>query len=274
MTSPPPPGPTSRGLSTGTLVALGGAGLATVFLVLVTIAAFLWSGPEDTTGPLTADASPTAPEETAEADDVDAEPTERREVPETVEPPAFPEPETLSMSGTGDLLVDLGGAFEDTRILSLRHEGEGEIMVWMLESDRETMNRVKWIEGPYEGRQLLRPTFSHEEIAYLSIQTEGEWEFLVEPLTAAIPWEPEDDVYSGAGDEVLQLWWAPNDMDNLGISYEGESSFSVNGHTLDGFVDPMLSEYGRTLDESAPLREGTVLLEVGAYDGGDWTLTR
>ncbi|MYR33376.1 hypothetical protein GTW20_14160 [Nocardiopsis alba] len=273
MTAPPPSGPASHRLSTGTLVALGGAGLATVFLVLVTIAALLRSGPDGASEPPTADASPTTPETTVEAGGVDDEPTERRGTPEAIDPPPFPEPETLSGSGTGDTLLDLGDPFEDTRILSFRHEGEGEFMVWAMESDRETMNRVEWAEGPYEGRRLLGPSFQHEEIAYLSVEAEGAWELVVEPLTAAVPWEPEDDVFSGSGDEVVQLWWAPNDMDDLRMTYEEEGPFSVRSRTLEDLGDSMVLSDG-PLDESAPLREGTVVLEIGARRGGDWTLSR
>ncbi|MBR8743310.1 hypothetical protein [Nocardiopsis sp. MG754419] len=280
MTPPGPPfavqpPPSQEGLSLGAKIALVAAGLGTLFLVLATVATFLWSGPDDSAAPSTPaeeDTEQANIEEVPSAENVEEAPSAAsvEEGPGT--PPDFPEPEHLSSSGTGDTAVDLGEPFSDPRIIALSHEGEGEFAVWSQGPEDESMHLVHGGEGPYEGRILFRP-FLHDETAVLHVTADGAWEFTVEPLTAATPWYASDTEFSGAGDEVLQLLWDPEEMAELEAAHHGSSIFTVRGLAMDDTIDPMFYEIGPS-EGSEHLREGTVLLEVSAEDDAEWMLTR
>lgn len=264
----PPPRPPGQGLSTGAKIGLSCGAVFAVLLVLALLGSCvsaLSGGTAAAPGPATSSESPAEARvedaaEQEEPEEVDEEPTEEEEEP------LFPEHDPLVFSGTGDTVVEVD-FHDDARIATLSHNGSSNFAVWALDSEGGNSDLLVNEIGAYDGRVLYNGS-DREEMAALEISADGAWEITLEPLSAATPWETDEDEFTGSGDDVVQLAWTPEGLTTLSMTHDGSSNFAIWGYTSTS-RDLLANEIG-AYDGQTALTAGTLLLAVSA-DGG-WTL--
>lgn len=268
-----PPQPPKPGLSTGAKIGLSCGAVFTVLLVLALLSACVSALSGDTAAaPRPATSSESPAESPAEArvedaaDQEEPEELDEEEPEEEEDPPLFPEHDTIVFSGTGDTVVEVD-FHDDPRIASLSHNGSSNFAVWALDSEGGNSDLLVNEIGSYDGRVLYNGS-DREEMAALEVSADGAWEITLEPLSAATPWETEEDEFTGSGDDVVQLVWTPEGLTTLSMTHDGSSNFAIWGYTSTS-RDLLANEIG-AYDGQTTLTAGTLLLAVSA-DGG-WTL--
>ena len=119
-----------------------------------------------------------------------------------------PPEQSISLSGTGDAVLDFESPNADSYVATLTHSGDGSFVVDVLDRDGGGAHRLADEVGEYRGQSpvnfLVGDRFSAVEVA-----ADGPWTLEMEPL---LRWASRSElsagvdpgeVYSGAGDHLF-----------------------------------------------------------------------
>jgi hypothetical protein len=188
--------------------------LAVFSIALVLLIAILACGQsaaptaEPTAGVVTDTASPPEPTNTPLPTDTPL-PTSTPRPTNTPVPTAThtPIPEPISVSGSGDDVVDIE-KWDGPAIARISYSGGSNFVVWNYDADGDKIDLLVNTVGNYEGTRPL-DFLDTEHTARFQVESSGEWEITILPL-AEIRTEAVPGNFAGNGDEVIYLDGTPD----------------------------------------------------------------
>ena len=152
---------------------------------------------------------------------------------------------TLSRTGSGDAVVDIGGQVGDNpAIIHATYDSGSNFIIWALDADLDNVDLLVNEIGAYDGRRPINDSFWNDGTKHLEVRSSGPWEIEVIPF--CLMREMSGESISGHGDDVVRT-------DRGGIAnltHNGSSNFVVWSHQAVG-------GYSQDLEVN----------EIGSYSG-------
>jgi hypothetical protein len=169
--------------------------------------------------------------------------------------------EPITVSGSGDDVIEFSLPSNGPGLLELTHEGEENFIVRSFTADNEDLELLVNVIGHYTGTRPIN--FDGDPVGLLEIQADGAWTLTGRPLTAN---DFVTSPASGTGDDVVEMTLTSASLD---VTHTGESNFVVYAWPTGGGRDLLVNEIG---EYSGTVRtpNGVVIFEVQA--DGEWTL--
>jgi len=256
--------------------------LALVALIAVTPAC---GSADPTAAPEVADATATAAVTEAVAPTDAPAPTSTPEPTPTVEPTATPMPtatpkptaipESVTLTGTGDSVVDAEGWQCQPGLVHITgNAGSNHFAVKNFDADGERLELLVNTTDPYDG---VRPLdwMDDECTTRFQVKGGGDWSITLLPLAPILEvkrhWIGLPGTYKGEGDDVIILTGATNVPDLANISgNEGKYHFAVLAWTAKRGSDQLLINTVDPYEGTVILDPTTFAIEVKAV--GAWTV--
>lgn len=173
---------------------------------------------------------------------------------------AWDEPVTLS--GSGDDVVELATPDGAAAVLELTHDGSSNFAVFALDQSGNQTDLLVNTIGAYAGSRLVN--LGGSDIGGLEISASGAWQVVARPLRDAP--RAEGGALDGSGDAVVLLPGGA-DASRLTLTHDGSSNFAVFGYSTGG-ASLLVNDIGRY--EGTVRLDGAVVLDITA--DGRWTL--
>lgn len=170
--------------------------------------------------------------------------------------------EPITLSGSGDDVVELATPDDAAAVLELTHDGSSNFAVFSLDQAGSQTDLLVNEIGSYAGSRLVN--LGGSNIGGLEISASGAWQVVARPLRDAP--RAEGGALDGSGDAVVLL---PDgaDASRLTLTHDGSSNVAVFGYATSG-ASLLVNDIGAY--EGTVRLDGAVVLDVTA--DGNWTL--
>lgn len=181
----------------------------------------------------------------------------------TTAPTKTPAPEPITLSGSGDDIVDFV-KWEGAAIGIFTNSGSSNFIVKSFDQAGEYVDLLINTIGSYQGTVPIDFS-SDEQTSRLEIKSSGSWEVQVLPIDYART-ETVPGIFTGNTDDVVILTGGKPDL--IKATSTGESNFIVWSFSSSGrdLIFNEIAPYSGT----AMLDSSTILLTISAE--GDWSL--
>jgi hypothetical protein len=173
-----------------------------------------------------------------------------------------PVPEPISVSGSGDDVVDIE-KWDGPAIARISYRGGSNFVVWNYGTDGDKIDLLVNTIGQYDGTRPL-DFLDTEHTARFQVESSGEWEIAILPLTE-IRIESVPGTFTGNGDEVVYLDGTPDLLKVNASSAASNFVIWAYGNRRDLLVNDIAPYDGVVIAGS-----DTAVLVIEAE--GDWSI--
>lgn len=182
---------------------------------------------------------------------------------------SVPEPDPLTLTGTGQEATDTFELEPGLSIYELSHTGSSNFQVWLMNNEGEKKELLVNRIGDFEGSNAVGLLGGQH---LLDIEADGDWEITVrQPRPTSAPSPPR--TYTGDSRKATGFFSTDGGLARFDMQHSGDGNFQVWLLDKDGTkIEMLANEIGEFEGSTATnLESGIYLLDVNA--NGDWTVS-